>query len=371
MQDSKHIVIDARSRPSSTGRYIDRLLEHLQEIDEKNRYTVLLDPKDSWKPKSRKFKTLICPYKKFSFNLIDQYSFAEFLKKLGPDLVHFGMTPQEPLFYNGKRVTTLHDLTMLRFARAGHLPKWLHFLRMVGYRVLLKQSLKKAAQIIVPSEFVKHDVIKYLPTNSRKVTVTLEASEPPLDMDAKPLENAPEYFILYVGSAFPHKNLERLIEGFEIVHEKLPDLKLILVGKKEQYYRLIEKLALKYSAKDNIIFTGFVSEAQLKWLYTNAKAYVFPSLSEGFSLSGLEAMVYDCPVVSSNATCLPEIYKDAVVYFDPLNISDMAEKIILVLTHKTLANELELKGSLLIKQYSWRKMAKETLSIYESVLADS
>ena len=155
---SKHIVIDARSRPSSTGRYADRLLQHLQTLDTENTYTVLLRPKDEWQPTAKNFTTAVCPFKQFSFNPLDQIKFARFLKDLRPDLVHFAMTPQEPLFYFGDRVTTTHDLTMLRYTRAGKLPIVLHWVRMAGYRMLFWSAHRKAKRVIVPTQFVADDL---------------------------------------------------------------------------------------------------------------------------------------------------------------------------------------------------------------------
>jgi hypothetical protein len=153
--DKKHIVIDARIRQSSTGRYIDRLLEHLQKLDNHNKYTVLVEPNDKWKPSGDNFTPMICPYKKFSFNPLDQITFAWYLTKLKADLVHFAMTPQEPIFYFGKRITTTHDLTMLRFTRAGRLPQIVHQARMAGYNLLFWHSHKVSKKIIVPTEYVK------------------------------------------------------------------------------------------------------------------------------------------------------------------------------------------------------------------------
>lgn len=362
-----HIVIDARGRQSSSGRYIGRLIEHLQAIDIDNRYTILLKPGDPWQPVASNFKVKPCPYKQFSFNPLDQITFAIFLKRLKPDLVHFWMTPQEPLFYSGKRITTTHDLTMLRFARAGRLPGWLHALRMAGYRYLLRQSLKKADKIIAISKFTEKEIHHYEQNTNLKTVVIYESSEPQLADNAVAIKAVTEPFIMYVGTAFPHKNLEKLVEAFELLHASDPKLRLVLAGKKEHYYQQLEAKTLLSPASSNIIFTGFVKDSELKWLYEHASAYVFPSLSEGFGLPGLEAFAHSCPVISSNATCLPEIYKDAALYFDPNDATDIADKIKAVLEHPTLANELRAKGQELLKQYSWRKMAEETLAVYKSV----
>ncbi|MCA9348280.1 glycosyltransferase family 4 protein [Candidatus Saccharibacteria bacterium] len=367
--ESKHIVIDARIRPSSTGRYADRLLEHLQKIDKVNRYTILLDPNDTWEPESKNFVTKVCPYRKFSFNPIDQISFAVFLSNLKPDLVHFTMTPQEPIFYRGKRVTTTHDLTMLRYARAGRLPLWVHKLRMIGYRFLLWYSHKTSQQIIVPTEFVRQDIISLHSFTKNKITVTLESSEPPISGAAKKIKNINKPYIFHVGSPFPHKNIDRLIDAFVILKQKHSNLRLVLAGKKEYFFdKLINEKINQSQYKDDIFVTGFVEDSQLKWLYENAACYVLPSLSEGFGLPGLEAMAHGTALVSSNATCLPEVYGDAATYFDPQDTQSMADAINQVLTDSKLANKLRTLGHKRIACFSWEKMAKQTLTEYRKHL---
>lgn len=172
---------------------------------------------------------------------------------------------------------------------------------------------------------------------------------------------------MYVGRSLPHKNLERLMDAFKILREKHPDLKLVLVGKKDH---LMER-HLEYAAKHNIKgveAAGYVSEGQLRWLYENTACYCFPSLSEGFGLPSLEAMMHGAPVASSNATCLPEVNGDAVHYFDPLSVNDMASKINDVLTDEKLRKQLIAKGYKQVKKYSWQRMAEQTLEVYKKAL---
>jgi len=147
-------------------------------------------------------------------------------------------------------------------------------------------------------------------------------------------------YILYVGNAYPHKNLKRLNLAFEkLVKEHNLDYELILI-------------------------TEFVSEEELDNLYKNAALFAFPSLCEGFGLPPLEAMARGVPVVSSNATSLPEILGDAALYFDPLDVDDIAEKIKKALTDENLRKKLIEKGLEQVKKYSWQKMAEETLELY-------
>ncbi len=172
---------------------------------------------------------------------------------------------------------------------------------------------------------------------------------------------------MYVGRPTPHKNLERLIEAFQIVKAQHPALHLVLAGKKDINYKQIEA-NVKAKQISQVSFTDFISDGQLRWLYENCQAYVFPSLSEGFGLPGLEAMQHSAPVVSSDATCLPEVYGDAAHYFDPLNIQSMADAINEVITDQTLRSKLIDNGTQRVQTFSWRRMAQQTLIIYEQVL---
>jgi glycosyltransferase involved in cell wall biosynthesis len=361
------IVIDARELRTSTGRYVERLLHYLQQIDKNNSYLVLLKPKDieSWIPTNKKFTKVECPYKEFSWS--EQIDLWRQVKKLKADLVHFTIV-QQPIFYRGKVVTTMHDLTTTRYRNPTK--NWLIFtFRRWVYRLVNKIVARKSSVVITPSQYVKDDVARFAKINSRKIMVTYEAADKITDEPLAIEELVGQKFIMYVGRSQPHKNLDRLVQAFDMILKEHPDLYLVLAGKRDLLYR---KLALKVKAKGitNVTFTGFIEDAKLRWLYENAAAYVFPSLSEGFGLPGLEAMVHGCPVVSSNATCLPEIYGEAAEYFDPLNINDMAGAIDRVLKNEATRSKLIKWGRAQAAKYSWEHTARQTLEIYKKVLND-
>lgn len=364
----KHIVIDARNRRSSTGRYTDRLLENLAIIDKTNRYTVLVEPGDDWKPRSINFRTEACPIDQFSFSPMDQLKFAHQLRELQPDLVHFTMT-QQPVFYFGNIITTTHDLTMLKYTRPSRFPAWLHKIGIELYKFLFWEAHKKSKKIIVPSHFVADDLAKYQPSTKGKIVVIHEASDPPSKLKPMAVAKVSEPFLLHVGSAFPHKNLDKLILAFDEVKKTRPDLKLVLAGKfKDQFNADLRSWIENSPNKADIITPGFVNEPELKWLYENAEMYVLPSLSEGFGLPGLEAMAHDCPVVASDNTCLPEIFGDGAEYFDPNNIQQMATVIEKILISKSVRDSLIKRGKDQANKYSWRETAKQTLNVYAKVL---
>jgi glycosyltransferase involved in cell wall biosynthesis len=367
----KHIVIDARELRTSTGRYIERLLHYLQLIDGQpdygpaHQYTVLLKPQDmaGWEPTNPNFTKLASPYKEFTFQ--EQWGLNKQIESLKPDLVHFAMV-QQPVMYGGAVVTTMHDLTTTRFRNPAKNPLVFAVKQRV-YIQVNKRVARKSQAIITPSEFVKQDVAKFCDISPDKITVTYEAADD-LPLPAEPiagLEN--KRFIMYVGRPTPHKNLERLINAFTTLQKGFPYLHLVLAGKKDDNYRRIEAMVGERNIS-RIIFTDFITDQQLRWLYQLCDAYVFPSLSEGFGLPGLEAMQHGAPVVSSNATCLPEIYGDAALYFDPLNATDIAAKITSVLTDPQLRKQLVLRGKQQAAQYSWQRMAEQTLGVYNSIL---
>lgn len=366
-----HIVIDARIRRSSTGRYVDRLLEHLQNIDSYHRYTVLVQPDDPWQPKTSNFHAIPCQYAQFSFNPIDQLGFAWQLYRLKPDMVHFTMS-QQPLLYFGNIVTTSHDTTMYNFVRRGSTPLLLYKVKIWLYRFLVWQAHGKSKKIIVPTKTVAKEFQQLQPWTAKKMVVTYESSEPPLPMPAEQPAKVPAdaKFIMYVGTAFPHKNLFGLIKGFEVLHKTHPQLTLVIAGKIEKHYDELMAWAEQRDIHKHIIFTGFVSDAELKWLYQHCQAYVFASLSEGFGLPPLEAMAHKAPVVSSNASCMPEVYQDAAHYFDPRSPKDLAEKVAEVIDNPALKKELITKGQKQLQKYSWERMAQETLIVYKEALGE-
>jgi glycosyltransferase involved in cell wall biosynthesis len=363
----KKIVIDAREWSGSTGRYIRNLVRQLEKLATEDDYTVLMKPRDlaAWEPTRPNFRKLVCPWQEFTFG--EQLGFWRQLNGLKPDLVHFGKDHQ-PVFYGGKVVTTMHDLTTTRFYNPAKLWPVFKFKQLV-YRWLVKRVARKSAAILTGSQFVKDNLIEFTGVDPDKITVTYEAADVIKDRPepVKGLED--KRFIMYIGRPTPHKNLKRLVEAFGLLQSRHPSLVLVLAGKQDANYRRLEALARKRGVK-GVVFSGFVNEGQLRWLYEHCTAYVFPSLSEGFGLPGLEAMAHGALVVSSSATCLPEVYGNAAHYFDPLDVQAMADAINEVLTDKALRAELGKKGHTQAVKYSWQHMAEQTLKVYASVLDD-
>lgn len=359
------IAIDARISGTTTGRYVDKLIENLQLLKPKHEIVVLTrrERLDFLKKIAPDFKIIESNYADFSFG--EQLGLHRQLKKLDADLVHFPMV-QQPILYTKSKVTSMLDLTTIRFKNPAK-NQLIFGLKQKVYMAVNKSAAKKSKHIITISNYVRDELIKIFHVNPKKITTTYSAADQIKEAPEPIAELVNSQFIFYTGRPLPHKNLQRLIEAFVELNKNYPKLKLVLSGKTDVLYERHQTYVEQHSI-DNVVFTGFTTEGQLRWLYEHTAAYVFPSLSEGFGLPGLEAMMHGAPVVSSNATCLPEIYGDAAVYFDPLSVDDIVQKIASVLDNSDLRSDLITKGKAQAHKYSWKKMAEQTLAIYNQAL---
>lgn len=355
------IAIDARIINSTTGRYVERLLHYLEKIDHQNEYLVLVraTEKGFYKPVNPNFKIVIADFADYSFG--EQLGFATLLQKLKPDLVHFCM-PQQPLLYTGPSVTTIHDLNLLRITKNDMGPVEL-FVKKLIFRGLLFTVAKRSKQIITPTKYTKQDLINFSHIPQSKVNVTYEGSLETISKTQPIKKYVGTKFIMYLGRAEPYKNNRGIIKAHQKLLQANPDLHLLIAGKIDEL-RQKDIDWVKQKQYKNVEFLGFVSDEEAAWLYANCRAYIIASFMEGFGLPALDAMAYGAPVVSSNATCLPEVYQDAAYYFDPQDIDDIAKAVGHVLDNKNLRNSLSKKGLEQVKKYSWQKMAEQTLQVY-------
>lgn len=359
------IAIDARESGTSTGRYVDKLIENLAKLKPEFDLTVLTKPErvDYVKGLAPNFEVLESNFKEFTF--AEQIGFLKQLRGLNADLVHFTMT-QQPVLYRGRAVTTIHDLTTIRFRNPAK-NQLVFSAKQQVYKLVIKRVARKSKHIIVASQFVKQDVAQYAKISPDKITVTYEAADKIAEAPKSVPGLSAGSFIMYVGRPLPHKNLKRLMEAYSIIRNTRTGIKLVLAGQHDKLYEQHARWAQKEHI-EGLIFAGFVSEGQLRWLYENTAAYVFPSLSEGFGLPGLEAMLHGAPVIAANATSLPEIYGEAAEYFNPESVRDMVRVISSVLENPVRRQQLKRLGALQTRKYSWQRMAEQTLDVYRQAL---
>lgn len=363
---SRRIVIDGRIIDSSTGVYVQRLLHFLHEKESGDEYVVLVPSKSLtlWQEKLPKFSVIAADQPNYS--LSEQWSLAWQLYRLKPDLVHFTM-PQQPLLWFGKRVTTIHDTTLLRFDNVDMNP-FIYRVRKFIFSQLVRNVIRRSRQIIVPTEYVKHDLQDY--THGRytdKFTVTLEAGDP-VEAEPEVIEKLTgKSYLTFIGNAFPYKNVRRVIDAYAELKKTHPNLHLALAGKKDYFYEQHAEYVRQAKIND-VHFLGFISHGEKRWLYQNAEAFVTASLSEGFCIPLLEAMYEGCPVISANVSCLPEVAGPAAQYFDPHSTSALVDAIKQVIDDEKLRSQLITAGHQRVKEFSWQRMADQTQAVYQSAL---
>ena len=376
------IIIDARMyglEHTGIGRYIINLINQIDKIsfqsEDKNEYIILLRKKyfDSLAFKNKNIKKVLADYSHYSFKEQFLLPFQLFLLK--PNVVHFPHF-NVPFLWFGKYVVTIHDLIKHQsrgIKTTTHSP-FMYWLKHIFYLFIVYSAVKRAKKVITPSKWWKNELIKIYNLTQDKVVVTYEGVDDKFKFKKESSSNVLDKFkikkpfVIYTGSLYPHKNADRLLGAIiRINREKKIKLNLVLVCARNFFLKRFEKKVKDKKAESLVKLIGFVDDKDLVALYKEAEAFVFPSLLEGFGLTGLEAMSLGLPTICSSASCLPEVYGQAVAYFDPLDINDMVEKIIQVVSDDDFKKCLTKAGFKKVKEYSWNKMAKETLMIYKSV----
>ncbi len=307
-----------------------------------------------------------------------------YLKKPRPDVL-FSPSHYGPLFSPIPFAISIMDLGFLRWPEQFTKKDFLQL------KYWTKLSAKKADKIFTISEFSKKDILDKYKINKDKVEVIYPAiniqtkekqengssTKETGNMDAfkkeKKIENIQEQleinikspYIIYLGTLKPSKNIKRLIKAFNNLKKEneFKQLKLVIAGKKGWLYKEIFALVKEYNLEEEVIFTGFLSEEKKKALIKKAKAFVLPSLWEGFGIPVLEAMQLGTPVVCSKVASLPEVAKDAAVYIDEPEKTEEIDKSlrkVLKLT-QTERKKLINWGYNRVKSFSWKESAKEVL----------
>lgn len=242
-------------------------------------------------------------------------------------------------------------------------------------RVLLKGCARLCRVIITSSECSKRDIIEHLCVPEEKIAVIHDGCDQsffnsgPPEMTALAALRArlgiEKPYLLHHGTIQPRKNLKRLIEAFRLMLSRNPDLDfdLLLAGRLGWASDDIVNAAAKTIGRGRVIIAGILADSDLPLLIKGATLAVVPSLYEGFSLPMVEAMACGVPTIASNTSCLPEISGNALVYFDPLSVEDMAASMEMVLRDSELRRCLSQKGIDRAREFTWESCARQTLDV--------
>lgn len=249
-------------------------------------------------------------------------------------------------------------------------PEWFSTQFRTYYRILMPIVGRIASKIITISKFSRNELIQYnLVGKNNSIAVVycgiipLKARRGELAKRMATLQN--KKYVLSLGSRDPRKNIARLLAAWNNIPENIKDGRVLaLAGKADKVFSKEEIPTIP----QGVLFLGYVSDDQLFDLYSQADAFVFPSIYEGFGLPPLEAMSCGTPVLVSHVTSLPEVCGDAALYCNPYDLDDISDKLIKVLTDKSLVIELRKRGIERAKCFSWEKSARQLVDIFDEVL---
>ncbi len=372
------IVIDARmygTENSGIGRYILNLVSELVNMDHDNNYAILLRKKYYNQLKfPENWQKVEADFRHYSFS--EQFVLPKILKKLSPDLVHFPHF-NVPVFFKGKFVVTIHDLSMHKRTgmSATTLPPLMYLVKRAGYRSVFGNAVAKATKIITPSKYVSMELIRKYPKVGAKVQHVYEG------VDNKTFENSgttgmlkdlgiEKPYFLYVGNSYPHKNVSRSIDALVALNNRAVKANLVVVTPKSIFMDRLNQEVSQKNASKFVHILGYQSDQVLEYLYKQATAFVYPSKEEGFGLPGLEAMANKTLVLASDIPVFKEVYKNNVIYFNPHDFSSIADAMNTVLTMPRLEKaKITDQAFEFSKRYTWEKAAEATLGIYESCIS--
>lgn len=260
------------------------------------------------------------------------------------------------------RVITIHDLTYRRF------PELLHQETLANLKREMLREISRADAVICVSEATRKDVLTDYPVEpSRVVTVHSGIGVRPSKSEPRP---APGHYLLFVSTIEPRKNLDVLLEAFELLRDQHRyDGDLVIVGKVGWKAEGIMTKLQTSRWRSAIRHLDYLDRDQLTAMYRGADVFVLPSIHEGFGFPILEAMAAGVPVLAARSSSLPEIGGDAAIYFNPGNAAELATAISLVLTDRAVSQALVDKGRRRAAEFRWDKTAEKTLEVFRRVAA--
>lgn len=367
------IGIDASTVGTQGGprTYVLNLIESLLKIDRENEYVIFYNSEKHLGlfPQARE---IAVPFANPVTRLLREHILMPlFYKKEGLDIIH---NPKSAIsvFKPCKTVVTIFDLIPVTHPETE---KWM---ARIYWSVQIPVAARHADFIITSSEFAKKEIISRYGTSEDRIKVIPIAYnshcrpiKPSSEMDQiKDKYNMPEKYILYVGTIQPRKNIGTLIKSYSsLVKKGLTDHKLVITGRKGWLYGPLFELIKEEGMEENIVFTGFVPDEELPYIYNGADLFIYLSLFEGFGIPPLEAMACGVPVICSNTTSLPEVAGDAGTLVDPMDQEGVENEILKVLTTPSLQNDMKKKGLIQAEKFSWERTARETLQVYKDVVS--
>lgn len=344
---------------SGIPNYLRNILDNLQTIDSTNSYFLfeyagcdyhLFNEKWS-KITVRKNVHAIVATQLFIPSQIKKLRLDVFLAS---DYVAPLLVPKEV-----KVFTFVYDLTFV------HYPETMDWKRLLVSKLFSPLSMTRSKYVITISDFIKNDILRSFPKLSPGKIKVISCGAPhrwelPSKYDS---QNRDEY-LLFVGNLEPRKNLINLVKALELIKSgNGKDISLHVVGLNGWKYQRTNEYIRKSSVRETIVFKGFISEKELQKEYLYCKAFLFPSIYEGFGIPVLEALSLDCMVLTSKGSVMQEIAQDAALYFDPQSPNSISEAIMSIYNSDFDRNKYTKNKEKVISKFSWKNAAKDLLCL--------
>ena len=354
----------ALSQPTGVGTYLQNLVKALSEIDQQNEYFLF---SSSWKerykpagfPSNYKVEDRRWPVRFLNFGWNNlSFPSIEFLLGTSVQVAH-SPTPLVIPTRKARRVTTVHDLYF--FTHPEHTVREMK----EDYPRMVKKHCLRSDAIIAVSDHTKKQLIEVLEVPSSRI-YTIKHGIDPFFLERAPAHQQNEVrqklkipgpYLLFVGTREPRKNLAVLLRAFRNLGE---DLFLVVAGSQGWGLEQVD-------FPERVLLAGYLSKDDLRALYQQAAAVVFPSIEEGFGFPLLEGMASEVPVIASRIPAFQEVCNDSCLYFDANDEQDLTEQIRSVLHNAELRQNLIGKGRERVKKFSWKDSAQKTLDLYTSL----
>ena len=369
-----HLLAHTRSfRRAGVSNYVEALLAHLGQIDQRNRYTVYttrgLDQHALGLPPNFAVRPSRLPTINPRLRIPWEQLRAPALLRLGRADVYHGVLNVVPLACPVPSVVTIHDLSAFLFAQT------FRRVNRAYTQWAIRVACRRATRILAVSEYTKREIVRWLGVAPERVVVTYDAAEPrfsppePAALEAfRHRTGLPERFVLFVSTLEPRKNLPTLLEAYARI-AAATDAPLIIGGGKGWLYDEIFAKAAALGLGERVRFVGFIDNADLPLWYASATVFTLPSLYEGFGMPLLEAMSCGTPVVASTSSSLPEVVGDAGLLVPPTDAEALGAALLRVLSDAELRAELRERGLRQAQRFSWRQTAERTLAVYVDACA--
>jgi glycosyltransferase involved in cell wall biosynthesis len=367
---------------TGSGQYTLQLLKHLPQIAPQHEYALVVPHKNSFEivdiaadtELQSLASTILRPRSNFRKLLFEQSIMPRAARAYEGDLLHLPYWAP-PLRSSVPIVVTIHDIIPLI------LPQYRGGALVRAYTQLVSTAARGATLILTDSDASRSDIIHQLRIPPDRVRTIYLAADPKFSNHVDPIDTAalrrnyelPEEYVLYLGGFDARKNIETLLQVYtwaqDVLGESYP---LVIAGglpeRHDAFFHDPRVIAQQIDVEAAIRCIGRVAEEDKVALYQQARAFLYPTLYEGFGLPALEALACGVPVVGSNASSVPEIVGDAGILVDPRDARAMAGALIAVCTEDALHDELSERALQQAVKFSWEKCARETVEAYESVL---